>query len=339
MTTRQEFVARFVRAALCGLAALVAAAPATAELVGLVHDTSDGSLQAVVINSDSGAVVPASVKASDCCLVPAGLSVADTAGERFFTVGEWTGGASEGSTSLHEMGFDGVSVDSVALAEVPRSVLAWDDQNARLISLRHEPETTLLAIDPDSGAVSALGGAQTDCCEVVAGVSAIDSTGQRLFVAGRSFDAADWSLLEFDLGSGAVSEAAVLPAGRPGFMLYDSAAGRVEVMIQTTLADSGSLVAIDPATAAIDTLATYSNGDCCLYAPGDGASYSEDGEVIWAAGAGGASAAGFLGQFALGLDRPVDMQPMDPGYHMLALVVDGSTVVPGILFRDRFEQP
>ncbi|RFF33005.1 hypothetical protein [Wenzhouxiangella sediminis] len=336
---RQEFAGRFVRVALCGLAALLAAAPATAELVGLVHDTADGSLQAVAINSDTGAVTPAGASAADCCLVPTGLSVTDTAGERFFVVGEWTAGATAGSTSLHELGFDGLLVNSVVLAEVPRSVLAWDDQNARLISLRHEPETTLLAIDPVSGAVSTLGGAQTDCCEVIAGVSAIDSAGQRLFVAGRSFGATDWSLLEFDLGSGAVSEAAVLPTGRPGFMLYDSATGRVEVMMQTALADSGSLVAIDPATATLDTLATYSNGDCCLYAPGDGASRSDDGEVIWAAGIGGASAAGFFGQFALGLDRPVDIQPMDAGYHMLALVVDGSTVVPGILFRDRFEQP
>lgn len=325
--------------ALCGLLAVLASMPVAAELVGLVHDSGDGSMQVVAVRSDNGQVTPASVTASDCCLVPTGLAAADTAGERFFAVGEWTGGAEDGNTSLLELGFDGASVDSTPLAEVPRSFLAWDEQNARLISLRHEPETVLLAIDPVSGTVSELGGPQTDCCEVIAGVSAIDVAGQRLFTAGRSFGASDWSLLLFDLGTGAVSEAASLPAGRPGFMLYDDTTDRVEVLMQTALSGSHDLVAIDPATAATDVLASYANSDCCLYAPGDTASYSENGDVVWAAGTGEVVSTGFLGHYAQGADHDVDIQTLAAGYRLFALVVNGSTVLPGVLFQDRFEQP
>lgn len=325
--------------ALCGLVALLASVPVPAQLLGLATDTGDGSLRVVSVQSDNGAVTPGAAAAPDCCLLSVGLTAADPAGERFFAVGEWTGGADQGNNALFEFAFDGASVGSVALAEVPRSFLAWDDQNARLISLRHEPATVLLAIDPSDGSVAPIGAPAVDCCEVVAGMFAMDSAGQRLFVAGRAFGASDWSLLAFDLGTGAVSDLAVLPAGRPGFMLYDDSAGRVEVMMQTGLAATGTLVAIDPGNGATDILASYSNGDCCLYTPGDAASYSIDGEVIWAAGSDSATMPGFLGQVAAGLDQLIDPETLDPGYHLHAMVVDGMTVAPGTIFQDRFEQP
>lgn len=324
---------------LFGLAALLASLPVSAELIGLAHNAGNGSLQAVSIQSDSGAVTPGAAAASDCCLLPAGLAATDATGERFFAVGEWTGGAEAGNTALFEFAFDGASFNSISLAEVPRSVLAWDDQNNRLISLRQEPETVLLAIDSSDGSITALGGPATNCCEVVSGMFAMDSVGQRLFVAGRAFGASDWSLLAFNLASGAVSDVAVLPAGRPGFMLYDDSTGRVQMMMQTALADSGTLFAINPGSGAVDTLASYSNNDCCLYTPGDAASYSVDGEVVWVAGSDGANAPSILGQFASGVDRVIDVKALDSGYNLHAMVVDGITVVTGTIFWDRFEQP
>lgn len=336
---RSDACRTFRLPAMCGLLALLVSLPVSAELIGLVHETNGGSLQVVSIQSGNGAVTPGAAAASDCCLLPAGLAATDAVGERFFAVGEWTGGAEAGNTALFEFAFDGASFDSVTLPEVPRSVLAWDDQNNRLISLRQEPETVVLAIDPSDGSITALGGPATDCCEVVTGMFALDSAGQRLFVAGRGFGDSGWSLLSFDLNSGAVSDLAALPAGRPGFMLYDASTGRVEVMMQTALADSGTLVAIDPGTGAVDTLASYSNSDCCLYTPGDAASYSADGEVVWTAGSDASVTPGILGQFASGVDRVVDVEPIDAGYYLHAMVVEGITVVTGTIFWDRFEQP
>lgn len=324
--------------AACALVAMLATGQAAAELIGLAHDVGDGSLQVVSIRSDTGEVTPGSAAASDCCLLSAGLAATDSAGERFFAVGEWTGGAEAGNTALFEFAHDGASFSSVALAEVPRSVLAWDDVNDRLISLRQEPETVVLAIDPSDGSVTALGGPATDCCEVITGMFAMDSAGQRLFVAGRGLGASDWSLLDFDLATGAVSNLANLPAGRPGFMLYDDSTDRVQLMMQTALADSGELVAVDPGSGAVDTLASYSNSDCCLYAPGDVADYSVDGEVVWSAGSDGATVPGILGQFVAGMDRVIDSETLDAGYRLHAMVVAGMTVVPGTIFWDRFEQ-
>lgn len=323
-----------------GLLLVSLGSSASAELLGLASEVGTGSMRVISVRSDTGAVTPGTAAATDCCLLPAGLTAVDAAGERFFAIGEWTGGPHVGDSALFRFDFDGGSIGSVAVSAVPRSLLAFDAQFDRLISLRHQPETVVLAIDPTDGSTTTIGMPATNCCEVISGVGSIDSAGQRLFVAGRDFGASGWSLLKFDLGSGSLSEVASLPPGQPGFMLFDTSSSRVLVLMQTALSASSSLVAVSPATGVIEALSAYPNADCCLYSLGDTASQSEDGQAIWTAGIASGSMDGILGHPAsVGPDRPIDAKALSGDYVLHSLVVDGMTVPPGTIFWDRFEMP
>jgi hypothetical protein len=329
------------------LVTLVAAASLQAGLTGLVYDADDSAVRVAFIDSGDGSVSQGSAGIDDCCLLVAGLTAIDTDGDRVFSVGQFSGGPNAGDPVLLELSLDGESASQISPAQVPQAVLAWDQQSGRLISavLGQGPSSTQwIAIDPENGSVDSIGSESTTCCELVAGIADIGELpggGKALYVVGRNHGESDWQLLAVDLSDGAITSLAPLPAGSPGFMVFDEASGQVDVLMQTALDEPSILYRIDPADGIATELAVNSAPDCCLASPGDMASRTEDqfGSTWWVGGSGAVSqpVPGFFtlsGAESNSLSKRV---ALDGNLFLHALIVSGTVVNPALLFHDRFE--
>jgi hypothetical protein len=319
--------------------------PAQAELAALVHDNANGTLRVVRVDSDDGSVTTGSVFVQDCCFVSAGMTAADTAGGGFFVYGLQIDGGGFGSPLLLEMPFDGNSASAVALAREPEGVLAFDASMGRLIAFEfgddaQNPTLQLIAIDPQSGAVTDIGAVNTSCCEVMTGTRAIDSAGQRLFFVGRDFGASTWSIQSISLADGVVTEVGAMPAsGRPGFLSLNDAGTELEIYMQDGLAGAAGLHRMDIGTGASSTISVEADGGCCLMGLGESASLDQTGTAWWmgGSGTGGSPSPGFMALPAAADISDVPAQTIAGDYRLHAVVVDGQVTNPFLLFSDRFE--
>lgn len=325
--------------------ALTAAIPENvrAELAALVVDNADNSLRVLAVDSADGSVTPGSAAIADCCLVGAGLTAADAAGERFFAFGRES---TADEDRLATLSFDGSSASTVVPARTPQVLLAHDGVQDRLISVElggsaASPTLQWFSLDPDTGAATDIGSADAICCELMTGVAGMDAAGQRLFFVGRAFGQADWRIRSLDLVSGDVTDVGPLPAaGRPGFLRYSDAGGYLDVYMQdgSSGADDG-FYRVDPGTGAGTLVADEDDGGCCLLGLGHIASLDDSGEAWWLAGSGAGMTPepGFMSLFAESDNGNVSARLISPGYALHALVVDGEVVSPGLIFSDRFE--
>lgn len=329
---------------------LLLSGPATAQLAGLVFDPDEALVLVAAIDSESGDATPGSASVADCCLMLPHLTAADTDGERFFAYGQFTGGNNDGETHLFTLGFDGNSAGSVSATVVPEILLAYDALNDRLVSLRSvtpPPPTRgggglnmdlqVIAVDIATGAVSDIGTPNTGCCEIVSGVAAVDSAGQRLFFAGRQSSAGDWRLFSTDLVTGVVNDIVTLPAGQPGFMAFNEGSGQVDILMQQDVASGSQIISADPSSGGLLVQAGHASPDCCLLALGQTPSLSLDGEFWWLSGSASTLAPGLAAMSSFGTNGLASTQPLTDNFRLIAVVVNGQTVSLDLLFQDRFE--
>ncbi len=314
--------------------------PAQGQLSALVFEEASNELRVVEIDSETGDVALGAVGASDCCRFLAGLTAADTQGERFFTVGEFTGGAGEDQLALFSLSFDGVSISAELLPTSPAFVLGYDADNDRLISMTAADLATglqLVEIDPDTAVSTTIGTPNPDCCEVLTGISAIDAGAQILYFAGRLAGESNWSVYSADLTTGSIVEELALVAGTPGFMALNADTGFLEVLLQQSLAGSSQLIGVDLVGGGAVLLAEHASSDCCLLSPGQTASSSADGDAWWLAGGDTSFNASMIAISSIGTPGLSRVQAITAGYRMLAMVVNGETVSLDLVFRDRFQ--
>ncbi|WP_169751200.1 hypothetical protein [Wenzhouxiangella marina] len=311
-----------------------------AQLAGLVHDETNGSLRVVSIDSATGNVAAGAGEVADCCRLGGGLVAADVAGERFFAIGVWSGGDNADQIGLFELAFDGSAVASQFLGAVPTGALEWDSLNARLITVSVPDFTSglqLQSIDPTTGSIQNIGSATPDCCEILTGVSTIDPAGQRLFFAGRANGEADWAVYGVDLGTGEVNNAELLPSGHPGFMAFNPSLGTVDVLMQQTLSGGTQIIAVDVDNGGAIILAEHENSDCCHFELGQTPSLSEDGDSWWLSGRDSALQTSLVAMGSAGINAVTTTRAITSGYLLRAVVVNGETLSLDQIFRDRFE--
>jgi hypothetical protein len=317
---------------------------AQAGLTALVEDASDGSLRVVAIDSGTGQVIPGTAAIDDCCLVGAGLSAIDVAGERVFAFGIRNAGDLNGQPILMTLSLDGSETHSVETDQLPQSVLGYDSQSDRLVSTTYSVDgTQWISLDPDTGQANSIGSPMEDCCEIVSGLAAVGNlpAGPRaLYFVGRDHGASAWQLLAVELATGGVTSIAELPEGTPGMLVLDEQTGQLDLLLQTAIGEPSALYRVDPAVGTASLVATQAGAGCCLISPGDVASLDLDGEYWWVGGSRSdlsSPASGYLA-LAAGFDAGVvPAWQIEPGYRLHALMVTGAVVNPGWLFRDRFE--
>ncbi|MEE4303791.1 MAG: hypothetical protein V2J19_06510 [Wenzhouxiangella sp.] len=324
----------------------VAFAPrALADLAAVAVDLADNSLRVVEIDSVSGSITPGSAAIADCCRIGGGLTAADADGQQFFAFGL---DVTTDVGVLATLSFDGNSVSTIAPARAPQVLLAHDGAQDRLISVQllgdaSTPSLQWFAIDPATGSVADIGTADATCCELMTGVADVDESAQRLFFAGREFGQPDWRIRSVDLATGTVSDVAALPApGSPAFIRFDNAGGYLDVYMQDGPdgVDDG-FYRVNPSTGAGVLVAAEDDADCCLLGLGHSASRDAAGESWWMAGSGNGmtTVPGIMALFAETANAAVSQWETDPGYALHALIVAGTVVSPGTIFRDRFEAP
>ncbi|MEN1727304.1 MAG: hypothetical protein AAGJ52_02580 [Pseudomonadota bacterium] len=315
---------------------------AHAQLAGLVHDPVAGELRVAEIDSANGTFTTGTGAVTDCCQFTSGLISTNSTTDQFYALGTFTGGALVDQLGVFTLGYDGTTVSASIVADTPESVLEYDEQLGVLISMKTVDLATgmqLIGIDPTSGAVTPFPTNNVDCCEIVTGVSALDSAARRLYFAGRQAGEATWSVYVADLNSGVAVPFEVLPSGAPGFMGLSPNGTTLEVMMQSDLLASSQLIGIDLAGGGSTVLAEYSDSQCCLLTPGQTPSNSQDGESWWLAGSNTGLEDALMAMTRNGLSGLTRIQALDPvpGVHLLAVVVDGNTVSLDILFSDRFQ--
>ncbi len=341
------WLARIVLPTAVALALLIAGSPSQAGLTGLVYDADNTQLRMAFIDSQDASLTPGNAAIDDCCEMLAGLTAIDSEGQRVFALGRPLAGPDASNTVLLELSLDGESARQVAPAVEPQAVLAWDEISGKVISAVQtaNPATTQwVAIDPSDGSVDLLGSESSTCCELIAGLADIGTRpggGRALYVVGRDHGNADWHLLSVDLSNGMVITLTALPQGQPGFLVFDVASEKIDVLMQTSLDQASLIYRIDPAGGSPVLLATNTSDHCCLTSPGDMASSSTDElSTTWWVGGNRAlsgTAAGFFTLTVAETSAVSRRQPLAGNLFLQALVVSGEVVNPLILFRDRFE--
>lgn len=186
---------------------------------------ASGDIDLVEVDTTTGTLGVLNAGVADCC-APTPNAVAYSGGVVYLSAQLRSGG----SPALFGFPVDGSAVTSVPVASA-LTVLNSDPDSGLLYGLRQTvtaaPFTASLdfgLVNPATGAFSQLGATLADCCAVAPDIGAI-SAGSMTVVA-QAVGASGYSMLSFNLGSGAASfSSAPIDSGRVINALFDGAKG------------------------------------------------------------------------------------------------------------------
>jgi hypothetical protein len=207
---------RWTLAAGIALSALATSPQAAAQLLGLTHERTTGTLQVVSADANTGNLTPIGTGLAGCCRLGLGATALDAAGQNIYAVGPDPLSPSGALQLVQYSAGSGTGTVVGLLGSSDRVVgLDYEGTSSRLIALLSNSagDLQLVSINTATGAATGINSGLANCCVLEPGLATL-ADGNMLVVARLRTDSSDTrTLYAFSTsGSNAVTSTP-LPAG------------------------------------------------------------------------------------------------------------------------------